>query len=212
MERKVMDVRIPNKIDISSNGKGTVLIIADEEDLHAEAVESILIKNNYSVAKVSTNQFPSVLGLTLESGTFDKAVLTLSDKRQLRREEIIAVWWRRPTGYQISDAVAGKRAREFARINCLHAFEAFITTLPARHMNDIWMQRRAERKGLQLVTARECGLQIPYTLITNEPASVERAMKSYPKMIYYSLMTLFGYLSFDTGRRFFRSSYSLALI
>lgn len=192
MDHRATDVMITNQIDRASNGNGTVLIIANEEDLHAEAVESILKKKNIPVAKVSTDQFPSVVGLTLEWDVFGTAVLTLPDKRKLRREEINAVWWRRPTGYQIDDAIEGKTTREFARINCLHAFESFITILPARHMNDIWMQRRAQRKGLQLETARECGLQIPYTLISNEPASVERATTSHSDIIYKALEKISG--------------------
>ncbi|CCF85188.1 MvdC/MvdD family ATP grasp protein [Nitrolancea hollandica] len=170
----------------------TVLIVAPEEDIHAQGVQAVLQRSGIRVVRVDTADFPTTLGLILEWSSTHVSKLILADGTEMTRDEITAVWWRRPRSFRIDAAVIDARDREFGRLNAVHAFEALVTTLPARVVNDLWMERRALRKGLQLEIASQCGLRIPYTIISNDAAVIRAVAAARPRMIYKPLEKING--------------------
>lgn len=167
--------------------KRSVLIISTEDDLHAEAVTRILESSDVPVYRISNRHFPGSIGLAMNHGRECSSIITLPNKKKLRDNEIGSIWWRRPTDYGVDNKFNTYSDRQFARLNCLHAFEAFITALPCRCMNDIWNQRKAQRKGFQLQVAKECGLRVPDTLITNQPQLASSFFAKNSRSVFKSL-------------------------
>jgi hypothetical protein len=169
-----------------------VLIVAPQEDIHADAVEAVLTRWGIGVFRVDTRDFPGSLDLVLEWPTVDNSAITLANGTRVRKRDILAVWWRRPQGYLIDEAVGGGKYHDYCQINSAQAFEAFVCAVSGRVVNDLWMGRRAERKGLQLDVAEKCGLPIPFTVITNLSCEVKQALINHCKMVYKSLDKITG--------------------
>ena len=67
-----------------------------------------------------------------------------------------------------------------------------IVSLDAYHLDPVYRLRRAENKQLQLKIAREVGLNIPRTLITNDPESVRRFARECNQGIVMKTLTSFS--------------------
>lgn len=81
-----------------------------------------------------------------------------------------AVWWRKPTPYEFAETMSGPE-RQFAATQAKQAMTV-LGSLPGV----LWVNRPQANadstKPVQLAAAVESGLQVPETLITNEPAEV----------------------------------------
>ncbi|MEO3796284.1 MvdC/MvdD family ATP grasp protein [Nonomuraea sp. B10E15] len=151
-----------------------VLVLTQEFDVTADSVVKILSERDVAVFRYDTSYFPQNSTLTYQStdaGWHSTLVDTTHGHRSLRLEEVTSVWYRRPTPFT-ADPSLGKAHQEFAVKESAHAMGGVFTALPARWMNLPAFELRAHYKPLQLKVAREAGLRIPRTLITNDPEEV----------------------------------------
>src|SRR5689334_23437862 len=95
---------------------GVVLVVAPEDDLHVQAVQSVLQRNGVNVVQVETRDFPTTINLTLEWSNTVGASLAFPDGMRVHRDDVLALWWRRQGGYRINDTVRGEAEREYARV------------------------------------------------------------------------------------------------
>jgi glutathione synthase/RimK-type ligase-like ATP-grasp enzyme len=169
-----------------------VLIVAPAEDIHADAVESLLKYRNLGVLRVDSADFPERIRLNLVPGASHQSYLIPLDGKKVFLSEIVGLWWRRPNPHVIDAAVSGTAHREFARLNAIHAFEGTMSTLRCRMVNKIWAQRRADRKAVQLEVALACGLRVPRTVMTNDPDAVRKIATANGSYIYKSFEKVRG--------------------
>ncbi|MFE6103166.1 MvdC/MvdD family ATP grasp protein [Streptomyces laurentii] len=92
------------------------------------------------------------------------------DARGVDLSELRAVWWRKPTSFVFAPSM-GEPEQRFARSQAKHAW-TILCSLPGV----LWVNRPERNadctKPVQLAAAIECGLHVPNTLITNDPADV----------------------------------------
>jgi glutathione synthase/RimK-type ligase-like ATP-grasp enzyme len=88
--------------------------------------------------------------------------------REIELEAVTAVWYRAPRAYEFPpDLTAPERTH--ANLEAKYGLGGVLGSLPALWVNHPARLADAAYKPLQLVLASECGLQVPDTVITNDP-------------------------------------------
>ncbi|UNM07819.1 MAG: hypothetical protein H7A35_13290 [Planctomycetales bacterium] len=98
------------------------------------------------------------------------------------------VWFRRIGAPGVSKEIRDRSYRKFANAET----EAFILGLTSLLSSSVWINpylstKYANSKLFQLRNARNIGLRIPATLVTNSPDEVRTFASVYPKIIYKTL-------------------------
>jgi glutathione synthase/RimK-type ligase-like ATP-grasp enzyme len=145
-----------------------IVVTSHERDEHAAGVVGRLRSTGHPVALVDTAAYPQRTTLSLHyDGAYTRGVLT-SDGQPIRVEEVGAVWWRRPQPYEL-DPELDASASSFAFTECHEAISGMWHSLDAAWVNPPASDEVAHHKPLQLARAQEVGLQVPRTLVTNDP-------------------------------------------
>jgi glutathione synthase/RimK-type ligase-like ATP-grasp enzyme len=142
-----------------------VLIVTNKLDAHADRVVELLHDRHSEVFRLNTEDLLSEHTLTWRPG----GPSILSNKHhRVAIDQVTAVWYRKPNEYTLSPDLVEyeKFLREELRAVVGGIYR---TTRDARWVNPIDNQRRASYKLLQLDTALQVGLEIPATIVTNDP-------------------------------------------
>jgi hypothetical protein len=102
-----------------------------------------------------------------------KRIVHLPDGTQLSLEDIGSVWYRRPTLIQ-ADAALPVLEQKFIEREARSGVWGLLRTLAGLWVNHPDAIREASYKPAQLATAQALGLEIPKTLITNQPRQEPR--------------------------------------
>jgi glutathione synthase/RimK-type ligase-like ATP-grasp enzyme len=152
----------------------TVLIITRSDDNESvEFVEEAIRRRGGSSFRFDTDLFPTEVRMAAHYGADGAERLTLaSPAGELDLREVTAIWHRRVS-------VAGRLPREMdPQLRFASAGESraaamgVLASLGVFRLDAEERIRRAEHKPLQLRLAREAGLEVPRTLVTNDPAAV----------------------------------------
>ncbi|MGF6884555.1 hypothetical protein ABIA39_005790 [Nocardia sp. GAS34] len=160
---------------------GSVLIITEADDLHADAMTATL-RNQYgnSPIRLDMRDFPR------ESGSFrlDRAGTARSLSHIYGLDDVAAVWWRRPHQAVVP---AGMRTADddYRQAECDGFLQGLLWSIPAVWVNDPGADRTATRKIVQLETARRSGFTIPETLITNDPDEARSFVGARPGPVVF---------------------------
>jgi hypothetical protein len=155
----------------------TVLIITHSGD--NESVESVaraVTARGGRAVRLDTDRFPSEVRLAARYGGGESERVTFATgaagEYEFDLNEVGAVWHRRVS-------VAARLPRELdAQLRAASVGESraslmgVLAGLAAFRVDPEAAIRRAEQKPLQLRVARELGLDVPRTLVTNDPAAV----------------------------------------
>jgi glutathione synthase/RimK-type ligase-like ATP-grasp enzyme len=144
-----------------------ILIVSWPGDDHAGAV---LAELDAPAALVDLARFPAEgeLVARFDGGRWRYRLA------ELGLDEVDVVWWRRPRPFTLHAEIAEGEYARFAYGECLEAFAGLWQSLDARWINHPNAEQAAAHKLYQLHVAAELGLEIPRTLVTNDPAEVQR--------------------------------------
>jgi hypothetical protein len=147
----------------------SVLIVAPADDVHALTVARRVEAQGGRAVLFDSARFPSTSKLRLRLGTdiFDYA-LTI-DSVTLTPDDLVGVWWRRPRRYIPDASIRELHVRRFVADEACHAFEGWLSALGSQVINSPVADEAATRKPYQLACAREMGLCLADTLISNNP-------------------------------------------
>ncbi|MFI0865138.1 ATP-grasp ribosomal peptide maturase [Streptomyces smyrnaeus] len=150
----------------------TVLVIAAQDDWPTDRVVKALTDGGAEVFRMDTAEFPQQLTL---AGRIDArqgwAGGLTTAHRAVDLADITAVHYRAPNPFDLP-ATMSEPERRFAAAQARAGLGGVITALDCRWVSHPAAMSRAEYKPLQLATARACGLAVPATLVTNNPAAV----------------------------------------
>lgn len=156
----------------------TVLILTEDVDVTVDPVIELLHGRGVPVLRCDTAWFPQRMGLDAEfrSGRWDG--MLRAGQRLVPLSRLRTVWYRHPTAFsfpqQMSDAER-RHATHEARLG----LGGVLWSLPLRWVNH--PARAADvYKPVQLAVAACCGLAVPDTLVTSEPAAVHRFVAAHP--------------------------------
>lgn len=161
----------------------SVLIVAPEDDLHAQAVTGSLRRIGITTDHVDLARLSSGVSLTLSLNGEADASLGLPPDRSIMLSEVDTIWWRRPRAPHHA-ASADDASREFVQGEWTHFINALQSFAGVRWVNSPTADYRAGIKGAQLLAARAEGLRVPRTLITNDPAAVRSLAAEGIPLVY----------------------------
>ncbi|WP_406277267.1 ATP-grasp ribosomal peptide maturase [Embleya sp. NBC_00896] len=150
--------------------EGHVLVLSGRFDPTADLVVEELNRRTVPVFRADLAEFPMELSLAASfDGTAWSGTLR-NDRRELDLAEVRSVYYRRPTRPRFPAGMSVPALRVAEREARL-GFGGLLAALPCRWLPPPGRAADAEYKPLQLRVAVECGMRVPRTLITNDPAA-----------------------------------------
>jgi hypothetical protein len=148
-----------------------ILIVTFPDNEHVDEVLSHL---SGDAMVVDTASFPVSLGLSAAmTREREKIDFIFPDGRELCLCKVGAVWYRRISPYGIDPRLSDPTARLFAWSEANEALLGVWYSLDCFWMNPPTADEVSQRKIRQLQLARNLGLSIPDTLVTNRPAAAK---------------------------------------
>lgn len=172
----------------------TVLIVTHSEDHHGvENVLEALEARGADPCRLDTDRFPTEI--RLRGGFSDGGEnhrIVWPDGRELALGDVSAVWNRRfAVGKDLPEDLESQ-VRSASVNESRETLRGLLATLDAFQLNPLPTVHRASNKQLQLRVAREVGLQIPDTLITNDPDAVRRFAAEHEAGVVCKMMISFA--------------------
>jgi glutathione synthase/RimK-type ligase-like ATP-grasp enzyme len=151
----------------------SILLITARFDPAADLLLAELRRRDVPSVRWNTDHFPLDSVLTYRASANDFRAEFVSDGRRIDLSTIGSVWWQwdQPGGFPVE--LAGEEKR-FAETESQLALAALTTIGNFMWINNPKHERAARSKPAQLFVAREIGLDIPRTVITNDPDEVRQ--------------------------------------
>jgi hypothetical protein len=142
------------------------------------AVSRVLAERGAPPLLLDTARFPTDEPLSLEWGPGGRFAVRRGDGDPI---DVAAVWQGVVAGRDLPAMDPGTRrtcvgAAEMALLGMLDAARAF-------QLDPAWLRARAENKPAQLRAAQEAGLDVPATVVTNDPAAVRALASRCPRLV-----------------------------
>jgi glutathione synthase/RimK-type ligase-like ATP-grasp enzyme len=154
-----------------------ILIISFPNNEH---VDEVLTHLSSDAVVVDTATFPRSLGLSVSMNRErEKIEFLLPGGRDLCLCQVGAVWYRRISPYGIDPQLTDPTARLFTWSEANEALLGVWYSLDCFWMNPPTADEVSQRKIRQLQLARQLGLSIPDTLVTNQPAAARAFVETY---------------------------------
>jgi glutathione synthase/RimK-type ligase-like ATP-grasp enzyme len=168
----------------------SILIVTHSNDHHApKAVARALEARGEHVYRFDTDLFPTQLRLTLS----DSGGGRLSGPEGvLELEDISAVWYRRSGVGTGIPRELDPQLRQPAVEESRRVVFGMLAALGVFQLDALEQVRRSEHKPLQLKLAQALGLQVPRTLMTNDPEAVRAFAASCSSGVVTKMMSSFA--------------------
>jgi glutathione synthase/RimK-type ligase-like ATP-grasp enzyme len=149
----------------------TVLVLTQQLDFHADMVIAELNRRSVPVVRFDTADFPlrATLIAHSQAGWWNGIITT--DNRTIEFDQIASIWYRRPTPFEL-DPTLSPSGLQFASAEARMALGGLLRSVDCLWVNHPEKMVSADYKPYQLKVAGECGLEIPASLITNDPEAV----------------------------------------
>ncbi|MEU1407982.1 ATP-grasp ribosomal peptide maturase [Streptomyces sp. NPDC005728] len=165
----------------------TVLVLTALEDVTADRVIAVLNEREVPVVRVDPADIGPGLGFGFAIGPGRPAWAgrLCTGSREVEVGEVTAVYYRRPTPYAARFAHLPPQPRDFAAAEARHGLGGVLNHLShARYVNHPAAVTAADFKPAQLQRFAELGLQIPPTLVTNDPVAARKFAAEHGRIIY----------------------------
>jgi glutathione synthase/RimK-type ligase-like ATP-grasp enzyme len=149
----------------------TCLLITERFEPTADCLLAELRRRDVPCLRWNLDQFPVAATLTYRAsnGLFETEMSI--DGRQLGLQSVGSIWCR---GFRPSGFAGGLQEEDLKFVNdeAQRAMDALLSVMDVLWVNHPQCHVRANSKAAQLNIAREVGLEIPSTVITNDPQEV----------------------------------------
>lgn len=159
-----------------------ILILGDASDAHAAHVKDALTQAGAAVDYLDTYLFPRRLRLSWRPDTL-VGCLTLPSGRQLHLQDIHSVFWRNFSGVCVPP-LKDPNQQQVALNDSMSTVRSLMQAYPARWINSWHAYQFHKEKPLQLSKAKQIGVTIPATLISNNPEQVREFVEAHKQVIF----------------------------
>lgn len=159
-----------------------ILILGNASDAHAAHIKNALTQTGVAAYYLDTYLFPKQLRLSWRPDTLVGS-LTLPEGLQLSFPEIHSVFWRNFSGVSVP-SLPDSNQQQVAFNDSMSAVRSLVQACPCRWINSWQAYRFHQEKPLQLSKAKQIGVTIPATLISNNPEQVTEFVRNYEKAIF----------------------------
>lgn len=159
-----------------------ILILGDASDAHAAHMKNALTEAGAAVDYLDTYLFPRQLRLSWRPDT-RVGCLKLPSGRLLDLEDIHSVFWRNFSGVGVA-TLTDANQQQVAFNDSMSTVRSFMQACRARWINSWQAYQFHKEKPLQLSLAKQIGVTIPATLISNSPEQVREFVETYEQAIF----------------------------
>lgn len=147
-----------------------ILIVTEPDDLHANRVVAALRRRRARFVRFDFAEYPAEASLSIELAGGRKRVLLTRGGDTVDLAECTAGWLRRPGKPRTRGRIANPALASYAEDECMQVMQDTWNTLDVAWLpGPMHAIRRADCKQLQLELAMGLGMEIPPTLITDDP-------------------------------------------
>lgn len=164
-----------------------VVVLTALDDLTADHVITELNSRDVPVVRLDPGS-PAEVTFSARAGSGRSWYGPLTTPtRTLGLEDARAVYYRRPTSYVPPDSLEAQE-RDFAAAQFRHGLGGLLAALPGcLYVNHPHRNSGAEFKPRQITEAVRAGLDVPPTLVTNDPVAARSFAKEYGPVVYKPL-------------------------
>ena len=166
--------------------KDTILIIGQPDDVHASAL-AVVLKSEFDAQPIiwDNGSIPteSLMDFILSKNDTDFSLKGPEGSFSLNN--IRSIWWRRPSKFRLDDSVTDPKVRAFCMSECETFFKGVLNAVDIPIINNLFAESLATYKPRQLKMAQRIGLDIPRTIMSNDPEHIRDFWESLDgKCIY----------------------------
>jgi hypothetical protein len=189
----------------------SVLIVTHTEDnVCVPAVADAIVRRGGSVVRFDTDSFPSDVRLVARTDGSGERVVLHAEGRAHDLGEVESIWHRRLAFGRRLPADMDPEMRNACRQESRASAMGMLASLPAFHVDREKHLRHAEHKQLQLRVARDVGMDVPRTLITNDAAALREFAAGTPGGIVTKMLSSFAITSDGTEKVVFTTALTAA--
>lgn len=175
-----------------------ILILAQEYELNVNRVCEILDHRRAPWARLNGEDFPALADAQVRLGERERSArIRTGDGREVDLSRVRAVWARRNGQFTLPEGLS-RGQREFVRNECASALLGIYSMFSdAAWMNDYFDEIRSVNKLWQLAVARDVGLRIPETLVTQDPQAAREFCGRHPDAVICKAIGQSGHVPRD---------------
>jgi glutathione synthase/RimK-type ligase-like ATP-grasp enzyme len=164
-----------------------ILLVSSHTSQNQALMRALAHLGRRDMHVIDLGDFPMRMDLMMAfaSGKPETFCLRLTDRCTIVLDDVTAIWWHHPAPFGLPPALHDPVHRDFARQEAVTAFRGFWQASQAFWVNSIPHEETASHKPWQLHLARQLGLTVPETLITNSPEEARQFWQQYPGEVIY---------------------------
>ncbi len=162
--------------------KKTILILGHPSEPHAAHMQRAIGQTGAIAYYLETHLFPTQIQLSWIPATMDGTIV-FADGYKLRLQDIHSVFWRQIAGVQIAPALAPEQQR-LAYEDSMSLLRSIMQGSTAKWINSWEAYQFHKEKPLQLSMVKKLGIQIPQTLISNDPEQITNFVNTQQTVIF----------------------------
>jgi len=198
--------------------KDTILIVGHQHDRHIEAVAAMLIKDKERVRVLTLNNICTTgMNIKIDNDKFNTCLRMGPNKDVVDLSDVKSLWLRRT---RMPSAVCTKikdiASRKFSINDYEYVLRGLYMSTDAFVVSDYYAMRKADNFIYQYAVAREIGLEVPATIITNNPDEALKFAENFGRVCCKPMTDIislkggnyFGYTKVipkDAIRRYYKS-------
>ncbi len=147
-----------------------ILVVSYAGEEHTDGVVRLLRQEGREVVQIDLGDFPARAGLALEwnGGTRPSYWVDTAEGRVDLSDARVG-WWRRVRPFTIDPAIVNQHDLAFAHSETSQAINGMLDAIGCPWVNPREADAAAHHKPYQWAVARQVGLRVPRTLVTNKP-------------------------------------------
>ncbi|MBD2356127.1 hypothetical protein H6G41_16095 [Tolypothrix sp. FACHB-123] len=158
-----------------------ILILGNAEDSHAAHIKQALTQAGVTADYLDTALFPSQIKMFWQPDTQIGGLIL--GERRLNFTDIKSVFWRQFSGVYIPE-LQDDEQRRIALNDSMSTLRSLLQACPCRWVNSWEAYEFHKEKPLQLKAVKQLGVNIPATLIANDPQAITEFAQSHEKVIF----------------------------
>jgi glutathione synthase/RimK-type ligase-like ATP-grasp enzyme len=159
-----------------------ILILGDATDAHAVHVKNALMTAGVTAEYFDTSLFPTKLSISWRPDN-QLGYLNLSEETQFSWQNIHSVYWRNFAGVYVPD-LKDTHQQQVAFNDSMSTLRSLMQAMGAKWVNSWQAYQFHKEKPLQLSRAKQIGVNIPATLISNDPQQVREFCQAHEQVIF----------------------------
>ncbi|MGK7898965.1 MAG: MvdC/MvdD family ATP grasp protein [Xenococcus sp. (in: cyanobacteria)] len=159
-----------------------ILILGNSSDIHAVHIKDSLTKAGVNPGYLDTQLFPTQLRISWQPDT-QTGWLTLPEGDRLNLNDIRSIYWRNFSSVRIP-TLKDQHQQQVAFNDSMSTLRSLMQATPTRWINSWQAYQFHKEKPLQLARVKQMGVNIPSTLISNDPEQVTEFATCHEKVIF----------------------------